>query len=500
MDCNRFERWVARVLLVAFLLQCLPLAVWAKEPERFDRVQQEQRKRTLRALELAGMKPSAYIPEVDIPTVEATGLEPSLRPSASMARLSGAPMPSADSDEDLDLDFEMPEPGPALLDSFEAPKPEVLAQEPPPEPEPELTPDERRAKNQMAIIVPQDDEIVPPPYRWARVTHPFAGYEDISAGKQIYANDMLLQVSRWYSGIANPGETKIRWDFVSPVAEHNRTSHNSSASIEFHYTSAGASPSAFDAEYELRMTVWDRKNPEGKLLNRKEKNPTQLTTLSLFAGVTPRDVGTWTMKEVRDGSEIASETFEVLAMPEAPAELSRFTNGAFQAESPFEAVFLSDDWLVQKKSYTLADIAAEDNPPNPDPMPDDDMTQTATVLWHFDSPRTEDNVNKFGSYLSYEFYYKQNAAGTKYTLRTKVWDPIYKNGGRITRFERVEGTLPEIFEMQYGMGLPSPGDWTLREVINGVESPSATVEARELAVGVDNLPFVLKDNASSPTT
>ncbi|MGE0496111.1 MAG: RHS repeat domain-containing protein [Vulcanimicrobiota bacterium] len=368
---------------------------------------------------------------------------------------------------------------------------DLVAQADPPPPDPDL----RRAQNQMGVIEPPGDDEYPPS-AWSRVTARYSAYRDMGSAPQAYANDLFVYHAETYPSIGNPGTTTVLWDFYSPNTDHNLTARGTSSSIQFEYTSVGDSASAFDAEYTLNLTVWDRRWPEGRLLNgQTEKNDTQLQELSLFAGVAARDVGTWTFKETRDGNESAPQTFEVLPTPEPDLAWNRRVTGAgYQdAVQASPIVFDADEWFVHKQTYNLAEIEAI-QPPDPDPSdPAADMSNTSVVYWHWDSPFPEANTNKFGSYLSVRFRYHHNNANTVYVTSTKVYDAAYRNG-RLIEYNRVEGTPPTERTLFYGQGLPGTGQWNFREVINGVESPPVAIDGRDIKLSFEQAREFNPDN------
>ena len=139
----------------------------------------------------------------------------------------------------------------------------------------------------------------------------------------------------------------------------------------------------------------------------------------------------------------------------------------------------SDEFVVLSEEYQLQNLLEDIIPEDaPEPIdPEATWPKKAEIYWHWYSPDPEMNTTKLNSYLSVQLFYRQNKAGTKYTLRKRVWDSRYK-GGRITEFvQQVDQPLLNNHRLTYGAGLPSVGNWTYKRVINGVESNLATATA-----------------------
>ena len=100
----------------------------------------------------------------------------------------------------------------------------------------------------------------------------------------------------------------ILWDFTSPVATNNVTSRHTAASLELHYTSTGASPSAFDAHYTLQWKVYDANHPAGNVVRTDQEN-TQLTSVYAFHKI--NRAATWetgSLGATRNGTVVDSRS------------------------------------------------------------------------------------------------------------------------------------------------------------------------------------------------
>jgi hypothetical protein len=388
---------------------------------------------------------------------------------------SGAPRAHADNETSVWERLSFPE---LVLETPDGVRPpRVVAQSDPP-PAPPADPETKRNRNRMPIIALPSDGFKPPSDRWSRLPSLGAGYIDQPSNPLGYDADYSMFFRDTYGDVANPGEETIVWDFISPMAQRNLTSRSSAASVQFHYVSTGDELSVNDwPKYNLEVTVWDRRFPEGKVINKaKESSPLIRDSLTLFAGVSARDPGIWTLRRTRNGEGLADEFFQVSALPAfsssayIPPGQEWATLAGDLYRNSGRAFGATDELLVNEKRYPVADLLQDIvPPPDPEAEPEEQdpvYAKKCEVFWHWYSPDASDNKTALGSYLSFQLFYRQNAAGTRYTLRTKIWDSRYPNG-RLQEFRQVENEpLLQEYTIRYGAGLPRAGGWTFKEVVN----------------------------------
>ncbi len=294
-----------------------------------------------------------------------------------------------------------------------------VAQEPPP-PE-DLTPEERRSRNQLPLITFPSECLDVATSKWNRVTHHGAQYRDVTDDPFCYANDDSIVYLDVYDNIANPSEETIVWDFISPVAERNMTARGSAASVQFHYVSEGELTLEAGPEYNLEVTVWDRRSLEGQVIGSAGESSSFLRdVLDLQASVSARDPGVWTVKRSRNGDPLPDESFEVRTIPSFPVDYAPSNVGTFVDENyrnPDGDYVDSDEFVVVSEEYQLQNLLVDRIPEGtPEPIdPEDEWPQQAEIFWHWYSPNAEDNVTKYDSYLTVHLLYRENKAGTKYT-------------------------------------------------------------------------------------
>ena len=349
-----------------------------------------------------------------------------------------------------------------------------VAQEPPP-PE-ELTPEERRSRNQLPLITFPSECLDVATSKWNRVTHHGAQYRDVTDDPFCYATDDSIVYLDVYDNIANPSEETIVWDFISPVAERNMTARGSAASVQFHYVSEGELTLEAGPEYNLEVTVWDRRSLEGQVIGSAGESSSFLRdVLDLQASVSARDPGVWTVKRSRNGDPLPDESFEVRTIPSfpvdyAPSNVGTFVDGNYR--NPDGDYVDSDEFVVVSEEYQLQNLLVDRIPEGtPEPVdPEAEWPQQAEIFWHWYSPNTEDNVTKYDSYLTVHLLYRENKAGTRYTLVERISDSRYK-GSRIRKFvQQTDQPLLDDYTLTYGAGLPTEGTWNLKRVINGTET------------------------------
>ncbi|MEW6284028.1 MAG: hypothetical protein AB1758_35775, partial [Candidatus Eremiobacterota bacterium] len=337
--------------------------------------------------------------------------------------------------------------------------PMVVAQEEPPPPE---EPPEPKPQLPKLFAMDEDDRV--PTECWSRRTHPngeyYGGCEEALVA---YSNDDQVFFSTTYTNVGNPGQEEIVWDWLSPNPANNGTARGTAASCRFLYTSVGTDPADFDSRSTLEITVWDRRHPEGKV-TRTINTPTHLPELELWAGITARDVGVWTLTQTRNGNP-TTETFTVQDPPAGVGEWSRWASPVdSQDVSSSVVAYTNDNWLLRNKTFPFADPNAPQ-----------------TIAWDWISSDPELNKNQRDAYLSVVAKYRR-VAGGQYRVRVRVFDANFP-GGRVWKEEVGPGTLSQ-YTLSYGQGLPAYGAWTFRERVNEDPPEEDPIQVRSLVASV----------------
>ena len=306
--------------------------------------------------------------------------------------------------------------------------------------------------------------------RWANET---GSYSEVTPGNPLYSLDAAAVFHQTYDNLRNPGKESVVWDFVSPVAENNRTARRSAASIEFRYRSKAPRCSHKEARYQQETTIYDQRSPGGRT-RQGTSGLGHLQEIEAVAGLATPEPGVWHWKQYRNGRLLSDQTFTVQALDTPTAEWTRFLNGQLQTiVAPF-AAFASDDWLVHYKQYEL--------PTQPN--------QRFLVEWHWRSPDPKYNRNKFCAFLSLVAEYCSD--GNEYRTVVRVYDRAYPKG-RILSKEQGTGGLDKL-TLYHGAGLPVSGVWRLQEKIDGVETESRTLQSRLLVTSVQTPDVIWADN------
>lgn len=479
---ERVLRFWCYVLLYSFGLQALPPMALAQpaptppppvsEPAPLAPSEGPAEDREVeRALRAAGQNPDRYGLPAPGPRIPASleklrEVNPELVPGAQPSSVEGG-QPAA-------------EPAPSV------PAPVRVAQEPSPEPsaEPEPSPTASPLPRPLSVVDFPNDDRVPPPAGWTRKTHPNSQYFPMSAitpeQPQAFTNDYRLYYGHRLEALPNPGTKTVEWDFISPVAEHNKVAgRNSFVSMKLEYTSVGAQAADFDSSYTIKLTVWDKSRPGGKVV-RTISQPTHLDNFYLYAGFVPIDAGNWTLRETHDGQE-ASTTFIVHAPPEPPAgALSRRLRDSYRPL--VGAAYTTDEWVMMNKTYPLS---CQDVDPEPEDPPT--CTRRAQIFWHWKGPEAE-NKTSLGTYRSVKLKYRTDAAGSTHRLTMHVYDRNYP-GGRLVTGVNGTGTLANATIID-GSGLLTYGPWTFEESINNVTSPPQEFEVRHFTAHIEHTPGV----------
>ncbi|MCE7875676.1 hypothetical protein DYH09_35650, partial [bacterium CPR1] len=410
-----WHRLVSYLLLAAFVLASIPPA-WALQsppPPRERPASEVSRAALEQAMAMAGQSPLAFDPRpapgLSLP--HSVPLERSWFPSLT-PRPGSDPAPSVPS-RPKERPAERFEPGP----------------DPPDLPEPVLS--SRRARRGLARVF-SPNEVPPPSSEWARQAHPASRLESISGSRQAFTVDHLVYHGRTYP-LQNPGTTRITWDFISPVAEHNATSRNSAGSIQLTYSSTGSDPTDFAARSTTEIRVWDREHPGGKRVLR-QTTPAQREELFAYAAIAAHDPGVWTVREDRDG-QLTEESFLIAEPPTPSAEwVSRVKGQYLDLGEPLIG-YVNDDWLLRSHTYVLP---APDNTvePDSDQGDEDDPEDFACrhperqkrfrATWDWRSPDADLNDTARRSYYSVKLAYCTD--GESYRLRVKVWDRDDRKG------------------------------------------------------------------------
>mgnify|MGYP003584888116 CR=1 FL=1 len=212
---------------------------------------------------------------------------------------------------------------------------------------------------QLAVVLPPSSLPGQPGGEISRLPHTGGHYSALSATEPAYTHDRAVVFKKAYSNLANPGQERIRWDFLSPDASHNATRLHTSASVEFVYHSTARCASHRDARYEVDVILYDNKSPGGRRLSRPWlQSKTHLKELVAYSGIATPDVGVWRWKESRNQRPVSEATFEVKRLPDAPAVWNRQIKGVLRPiTAPFVA-FTGDDLLIHSKEYTLPNFSA----------------------------------------------------------------------------------------------------------------------------------------------
>lgn len=308
------------------------------------------------------------------------------------------------------------------------------------------------------------------------MTHPASQY--FPANSEGYTNDYRLFFAKTLKELPNPGTHTVEWDFISPVTEHNKVAgRNSFVSMKLEYTSTGAQAVDFNAGYTLKITVFDKARPAGKVV-RTITQRTHLDAFQAYAAFAPLDPGNWTLRETVNGNE-TSQMFTVANPPESPAGvLSRRVGDVYTQLT--SAAYTTDQWVMMTKTYPLS---CEDVPPEEDDPPE--CTRRSQILWHWRGPEGE-NKTSLGTYRSVKLKYRTNAQGSIHRLTYHVYDRN-NPGGRLVTGVNGTGTLANT-TITDGSGLVTYGNWSFEESVNNVTATNQTFEARKIVAQLGRTP------------
>ena len=323
-------------------------------------------------------------------------------------------------------------------------------------------PHEGHPSAQAALLI-VEPESAPPKAEWSRQTSLNGRYYPLSEPRTAFTSDERVHLARDDQNLGN--EETIQWDWRSPVAEHNVTSRQTAASVQWKLRNLGSGPSSLDSKFILEARVFDRRSPSGRVVFRRQE-PTQLCQLRLHAALAARDVGTWQLTTHRNGQVLSEESFQVAAVPE-PAEegWSRRRLGAYKA-APDRVFYTNDEFALQKKSYPI-------------PEPASNGQQSFRVFWDWLAPASTGlNDTRRHSYASLETHYQSD--GTQWTIETRAYDPSYPRGVPLATVSG-SGRLTQL-PVVHGKGFPTYGTWRFRETV-GSASPLTEGAAGHLRPG-----------------
>ena len=497
------KRLVAWILLFSFALQCLPVAAWAlPDPRTSQDVPVEPGDLLPRGLP-QGVKPrlpgqtvpSQYL--ADVPSPDSSGTpapedSPTPEPSPEPRRYRVTPenlrareLKRQAEEQKIKEDQEEDTPPEVSHQSSSSQKtqrrdPRGEQGQPESESEHRSGSDHReqsrghhREDYRLGVIYGPGQISGIPGSPINRLANETGTYAEVTPSNPLYSLDAAAVFHQTYANLKNPGRETIVWDFISPISANNRTARRSAASIEFRYRSQAPRCSHKEARYRQETRIYDQRSPGGR-----DRQGTSglghLQELEAVAGLATPEPGEWHWKQYRNGRLISDQTFTVQAVDTPTAEWTRFLNGQLQTiVAPF-AAFASDDWLVHYKQYELPTQA----------------NQRFQVEWHWRSPDSKYNRNKFCAFLSVVAEYCSTTDGYRTVVR--VYDRAYPKG-RILSKEQGAGTLEKL-TLYHGAGLPVSGVWRLQEKIDGVETEVRTLQSRLLATSVQTPDVIWADN------
>ena len=310
-----------------------------------------------------------------------------------------------------------------------------------------------------------DPELAPPKAEWSRQTSLDGRYYPMAEPRTAFSSDERVHLARDYNELG--GEETIQWDWRSPLAEHNVTSMQTAASVQWKLRNLGSGPSSLDSKFLFEARVYDRRSPTGRLVFRRQE-PTQLCQLRLHAALAPRDLGTWQLTTRRNGQTLSEESFQVAAAPE-PAEQgwSRRRLGAYKS-APDQVFYTNDEFALHKKTYPL-------------PEPQANGQQSLRVLWDWLAPASSGlNDTRRHSYASLETQYQSD--GSQWTVETRVYDPSYPKGHLLER-RSGDGRLSQL-PVAFGKGFPTYGTWRFRETLGSQSPTTVNLEVRQIKTSV----------------
>lgn len=285
--------------------------------------------------------------------------------------------------------------------------------------------------------------------RWPNAyrSHPGAPFAALGMSTQSHPEsfntDPMVYMGNSFT-IKDDGTKKVIYDFKSPDGSLNAngTSRGTAASVMWEYSSTGASASKFDASYTLKITIWDQKSPQGRVVTKRGEY--QLEQLDCTTGISARDLGDWTWTTSEDGGASKDQIFTV--SPPTPSVYPGFSRvtasgGVNEPADKDFLAFTQDRRINYRQTYPL-----------PAPQTPQQVVQKK-VVWRWLAPSGSHVCKNIrNSYVQAETQYSYSAADG-YHLSTKVFDPAYPKGYTLSSSSGAQ-PLTEL-NLSYGEGLPA---------------------------------------------